>query len=49
MLYFGQVSPVVLLVNLLIVPVQPALLLIGGAATLMAAILAADRADPVLA
>ena len=39
MLYFGQVSPVVLLVNLLIVPVQPALLLIGGAATLIAFVL----------
>ncbi len=39
MLYFGQVSPVVLLVNLLVVPVQPALLLIGGAATLIAFVL----------
>ncbi|MEO8396148.1 MAG: ComEC/Rec2 family competence protein, partial [Chloroflexota bacterium] len=38
MLYFGQVSPFILLVNLLIMPVQPALLLIGGAATLIAAI-----------
>jgi competence protein ComEC len=36
MLYFGQVSPVILLVNLLIEPVQAALLLIGGAATLIA-------------
>ncbi len=36
MLYFGQVSPVILLVNLLIEPVQTALLLIGGAATLIA-------------
>jgi competence protein ComEC len=43
MLYFGQVSPFILLVNLLIMPVQPALLLIGGAATLTAAI------SPVLA
>lgn len=39
MLYFGQVSPIVLLVNLLIVPVQPALLLLGGAATLTAAVI----------
>ncbi len=39
MLYFGQVSPVILLVNLLVVPVQPALLLIGGAATLIAFVL----------
>ena len=38
MLYFGEVSPFILLVNLLIMPVQPALLLIGGAATLSAAI-----------
>jgi competence protein ComEC len=38
MLYFGQVSPFILLVNLLIMPVQPALLLIGGVATLTAAI-----------
>lgn len=38
MLYFGQVSPAVLLVNLLIVPVQPAVLLLGGAATLTAAV-----------
>ncbi|MFN8564301.1 MAG: ComEC/Rec2 family competence protein [Anaerolineae bacterium] len=39
MLYFGQLSPAVLLVNLLIVPVQPALLLLGGAATLTTAVL----------
>ncbi len=39
MLYFGQFSPAVLLVNLLIVPVQPAVLLLGGAATLVAAVL----------
>ncbi|MCC6805212.1 MAG: ComEC/Rec2 family competence protein [Anaerolineae bacterium] len=38
MLYFGQFSPAVLLVNLLIVPVQPAVLLLGGAATLTAAV-----------
>ena len=38
MLYFGQVSPFILLVNLLVMPVQPALLLIGGAATLTAVI-----------
>ncbi len=37
MLYFGEVSPFILLVNLLIMPVQPALLLIGGAATLSGA------------
>jgi competence protein ComEC len=38
MLYFGQVSPVILLVNLLIVPVQPVLLLVGGAAALLAGV-----------
>ncbi|MEP7291190.1 MAG: ComEC/Rec2 family competence protein, partial [Chloroflexota bacterium] len=38
MLYFGQVSPLVLLVNLLIIPVQPLLLLLGIAATLTAVI-----------
>ncbi len=36
MLYFGQVSPFILLVNLLIIPVQPLLLLLGIAATLIA-------------
>ncbi len=36
MLYFGQVSPFVLLINLLVMPFQPALLILGGAATLIA-------------
>jgi competence protein ComEC len=35
-LYFGQLSLVSLLVNLLVVPVQPALLIMGGLATLVA-------------
>ena len=35
-LYFGQLSLVSLLVNLLVVPVQPAILIIGGLATLIA-------------
>ena len=38
MLYFGQFSPAALLINALILPVQPALLLLGGAATLGSAI-----------
>lgn len=38
-LYFGTVSPVALLVNGLILPVQPTLLLIGAAATLSEPIL----------
>lgn len=40
MLYFGQLSPVILLVNLLIIPAQTYLLLLGIAATLAAAIIA---------
>lgn len=35
-LYFGRFSPVALLVNLLIIPVQPALLIVGLLATLLA-------------
>jgi competence protein ComEC len=35
-LYFGQLSLVSLLVNLLVVPVQPAILIIGGVATMIA-------------
>ncbi|MCA0452467.1 MAG: ComEC/Rec2 family competence protein [Chloroflexi bacterium] len=35
-LYFGQVSVVSLLVNLLVIPVQPALMVLGLAATLVA-------------
>jgi competence protein ComEC len=38
MLYFGQFSPAVLLINGLILPVQPALLLLGGAAVLTSAL-----------
>lgn len=37
-LYFGQVSLVSLVVNLLVVPVQPALLLIGGLAVIAATV-----------
>lgn len=39
MLYFGQFSPIVLLVNVLIVPVQAYILLLGLAATLIAFVL----------
>lgn len=39
MLYFGQLSPVILLVNLLIIPAQTYLLLLGITATLAAAII----------
>ncbi len=42
-LYFGTIAPTVLLVNLLILPVQPALLIVGAAATL------SDRILPELA